>query len=76
MGRCLFKYKNEANSRKGCRKMGKVLTINKFYEIRFGVAHGFIGKLVAYDAVENKVTIQVEDNLIINTNSENLKLVD
>lgn len=56
--------------------MGKQLTINKFYEIRFGVAHGFVGKLVAYDAKENKATIQVEENLIINTNGENLKIAD
>ena len=33
-------------------------------------------KLVAYDAKENKATIQVEENLIINTNSENLKIAD
>ncbi|VDG73420.1 Uncharacterised protein [Clostridium carnis] len=26
--------------------MGKQLTINKFYEIRFGVAHGFVGNLL------------------------------
>lgn len=56
--------------------MGKQLTINKLYEIKFGIAHGFIGKLVAHDALENKGIIQVEENLTINTNSESLKLAD
>ena len=56
--------------------MGKQLIINAFYEIRYGLTRGFKGKLVAYDAIANKATIQVEENLTINTNSENLKLVD
>lgn len=56
--------------------MGKVLIINRFYEIRYGITHGFQGKLIAYDAMENKATIQVEENLTINTNSENLKLLE
>lgn len=56
--------------------MGKQLIINAFYLIRYGIAHGFVGKLVVYDAKANKATIQVENNLTINTNSENLKLVD
>ena len=56
--------------------MGKQLIINAFYEIRYGLTHGFKGKLVAYDAIANKATIQVHENLTINTNSENLKLVD
>ena len=56
--------------------MGKQLIINAFYEIKCGLTHGFKGKLVAYDAIANKATIQVEENLTINTNSENLKLVD
>ena len=56
--------------------MGKQLIINAFYEIKCGLTHGFKGKLVAYNAIANKATIQVEENLTINTNSENLKLVD
>jgi len=56
--------------------MGKVLIINRFYEIKQGLTHGFQGKLIAYDAMENKATIQVEVNLTINTNSENLELVE
>ena len=55
--------------------MGKQLIINAFYEIKCGFTLGFKGKLVAYDAIANKATIQVEENLTINTNSENLKLV-
>jgi len=50
--------------------MGKVLIINRFYEIKQGLTHGFQGKLIAYDAME------VEVNLTINTNSENLELVE
>ena len=56
--------------------MGKQLIINAIYEIAEGVTHGFKGRLVAYNACVNKAEIQVEENLIINTNSENLILVD
>lgn len=56
--------------------MGKQLIINALYEIRNGLTHGVKGKLVAYNALSNKATIKVEENLTINTNSENLKLVD
>lgn len=56
--------------------MGKQLIINDFYEIRYDLTRGFEGKLVDYDAIANKATIQVEENLTINTNSENLKLAD
>lgn len=56
--------------------MGEQLIINALYEIKHGSIKGIKGKLVAYDALSNEATIQLEDNLTINTNSENLKLVD
>lgn len=56
--------------------MGKALKINDFYKIKDGILKGFLGILVAYDAIENKAKIKIESNVFIVTNSENLEGIE
>lgn len=54
--------------------MGKVLIINRVYKIKEGKLKGFKGKLVIYNALENKASLYADKYSLITTNSENLEL--
>lgn len=56
--------------------LGKVLIINREYVILKGYLDGIVGKLVAYNAIENEATLKLDDLTQVITTSENLQLID
>lgn len=53
--------------------VGETLIINKIYKIKSGIIKGFIGTLIAYDALENEAILKLDEVTNVITTSENLQ---
>lgn len=58
---------------KGMYYMAKEVIVNRTATIKNGLLKGWMGKIVAYDWLENKVVIKLDDFVNIETKSENIE---